>query len=72
MSTPKSVIKVGDKIRTWWQPAGSTILEILPYSGKYPAWFDVTLVLAAPNTKARKTEMPYHSSEFPDDHIEEN
>jgi hypothetical protein len=72
MSTPKSAIKVGDKIRTWWQPTGSTILEILRYSGKHPDWFDMMLVLTAPRTKAGKWEMPYNSSEFPDDHIEEN
>lgn len=55
-------MKVGDKIPTWFsdkEDGLSTILEIKPYTGIYPQWFNCVLVLTAPRTMARQTEMAY-------------
>jgi hypothetical protein len=59
--------KVGDKITTPFsdQPdKQSTIVEILPYRGKYPQWFNCVLVLTAPRTKKGTIEMAYENGEF--------
>lgn len=37
-----------------------TVLGVLPYIGKYPAFFNVVLVLSSPVTLSGKIEMAYN------------
>lgn len=54
--------KVGDKIPTWFSDRAdlhSTVLEVLPYEGKYPEHFSCVLRLTAPRTRRGSIEMAY-------------
>jgi hypothetical protein len=59
-------VKVGDDFRVWWETGRKSadghywlarVLEVLPYTGKYPQFFTCVLVLEAPRTKRGKLEM---------------
>lgn len=53
-------MKVGDLYPTWFSGEDhgcSTILAILPYTGRYPQWFNCVLRLTAPNTVRGWVEM---------------
>jgi hypothetical protein len=59
--------QVGDEIRVWWQTGRgnmATVLAVLPYTGKFPEWFDCVLRLSAPNTRRGWMEMAYRSSDY--------
>lgn len=52
--------KKGDRYHTWFsgrEDGMSTIIDVLPYHGKYPQWFTNVLVLSADRTKSGKLEM---------------
>lgn len=57
----------------WWdtgdgRPDGqhmARIIEVFPYTGKYPQWFSYVLRLADPNTRKGWTEMAIPSTEAP-------
>lgn len=56
------MIKIGDKILTWFSDSPdkmSTVINIKPYTGRYPEAFNVVLVLSAPRTNAGTIEMVY-------------
>jgi hypothetical protein len=60
-------MKVGALISTWFSrsPSGkSRILEILPYTGRYPQYFDCVLKVTAPATKQGYMEIAYNSNNF--------
>lgn len=38
-------MKVGDKVSVWWMPQGAAVIAILPYTGRYPQWFNCVLRL---------------------------
>ena len=42
-------MKIGDSITTFWGEA--KILDIYPYTGRYPKWFNCILKVTAPKTK---------------------
>lgn len=47
-------MKPGDRIPTWFSDeldGMSTVLEVLPYNGRYPQHFNCTLKLSAPRTR---------------------
>lgn len=49
----------GDRYHTWFsgrEDGMSTIIDVLPYRGKYPQWFSHVLVLSSSN-RSGKTEM---------------
>ena len=53
-------IQVGDQYPTWFSgnPSGmSTVLAVLPYTGKFREYFNATLRLSAPNTVRGWCEM---------------
>ncbi len=63
-ATDSLPVKVGDKITTWFsgrEDEQSTVVKVLPYHGKYPNWYDCTVVLTAPETKKGTLEMAYRS-----------
>ena len=43
------MIQPGDPIDTWWA-GDNTVIEVLPYTGRYPQWFNCVLKITAPNT----------------------
>jgi hypothetical protein len=56
------MIKVGDKIETWFSGRAdrmSTVLDIEPYSGRYPESFNCVLKLTALDTYRGFTKMAY-------------
>lgn len=56
--------EVGDKIQVWWRTDDNnraTILAVLPYTGKFPKFFNCVLRLTAPNTEKGYLEMAYKS-----------
>jgi len=60
--TLNNLPKVGDKIPTWFSDCPSlqsTVLEVLPYRGKYPEYFSCVLRLTAPRTRRGSLEMAY-------------
>lgn len=65
----KIMIKVGDKINVWWNAAGryeephnnATVLDVLPYTGKYKESFNCVLRLSAPSTYRGYIEMAYRA-----------
>jgi hypothetical protein len=62
---PMPTPKIGEKITTWFSDREdrlSTVLEVLPYTGKYVEMFDCVLRLSAPRTKAGSLEMAFDSS----------
>ncbi len=65
-TTKMAAVKKGDKIPTWFsdrEDGLSTVLGVLPYTGKYSQWFNCVLVLTAPRTRARQIEMAYNSKD---------
>ena len=61
MSGGKMKYKIGDRIVTWFSNEPdhkSTIIEIEPYRGKYPEYFNVTLRVTAPRTQHGWIELP--------------
>lgn len=55
-------LAVGDLYPVWWDtqsnpPNLARVLEIKPYRGRYPQFFDAVLRLTAPTTKLGWTEM---------------
>jgi hypothetical protein len=42
-------MQIGDSITTFWGEA--KILDIHPYTGRYPQWFNCVLKVTAPKTK---------------------
>jgi hypothetical protein len=60
------MIKVGDKIETWFSDQDdnmSTVLAVRPYTGRYTEFFNCELVLTAPRTKRGSIDMPYYDDE---------
>ena len=54
--------KIGDTILTWFSDSPdkvSTIIDIKPYTGRYPMAFNCVLVLSAPRTRKGTIEMVY-------------
>lgn len=48
------MITIGSKFETWFSGEAdgmSTVVDILPYTGKYTEYFNCVLVLTAPGTK---------------------
>lgn len=48
-----NMFKIGDKILTWFsdrEDGMSIIVDIQPYTGKYPELYDVVLEVTAPGT----------------------
>lgn len=62
------ILKVGGKIRVWWNTGEpnnmATVLKILPYRGHFTQFYDCVLVLPAPNTHRGTVEMAYNSSDY--------
>ena len=50
--------KVGECIAVWWG-SGGRVLEVLPYTGRYPQWFTCVLRLSAPTTKSGYVDMAW-------------
>jgi hypothetical protein len=61
----------GRKIKVWWETGEpdnmATILEVLPYTGRYPEFCDCVLKLPAPRTRRGWLEMAYNSKDFAHD-----
>ncbi len=58
--------QVGQTMTTWFSDRmdrRSTILEVQPYRGRYPQFFDCVLIFSAPRTKRGSLEMAYDSRE---------
>lgn len=47
-------MQVGDQLD------GRTVLEVRPYRGKYPQWFNVVLVITSPHTRSGRIERAYN------------
>lgn len=65
-------MKVGDKLKTWFSGSEdgiSRIIEIMPYHGAYPQFFDCVLKLSAQTTKRGWMEMAYNSKDWKHDSI---
>lgn len=54
MSAP---IKMGDKVQLWGEER--TVLEILPYRGRYPEHFNQTLKVTSPHTQSGTIELAH-------------
>lgn len=58
-------VKVGDLYPVWWTATErdasgrplARVFEILPYTGRYPQWFNAVLRLHAPNTRRGYADM---------------
>jgi len=43
--------KVGDTVPYWFAPEGTQVMDVRPYTGRYPQWFSAVVRLAAPRTR---------------------
>lgn len=60
-------VKEGDKVTSWFSDTPdmkSTVLKVLPYTGKYQGMFDAVLRLTAPRTKRGWFDMPVKIEEI--------
>lgn len=51
-------VRPGDQF-PWIGNDTRTVLGVLPYTGRYPQFFNVVLVLSSPHTHSGKIEMAY-------------
>jgi len=59
--------KIGEKMETWFSGRAdkmSRVIEVLPYTGKYPESFDCVLRLSAETSRKGYADMSWHSRNY--------
>jgi hypothetical protein len=52
------MVKPGDQIEHY--VSGARVIEVKPYCGRYPQWFNVVLVLSSTQTSSGRIERAYN------------
>lgn len=56
---PQYTYNAGDQF-PWGPDSTRIVLAVRPYTGKYPQWFNVVLVLSSPQTRSGTIEMVHN------------
>jgi hypothetical protein len=57
-------IAKGDQF-PWIEGKTRIVLDVLPYTGHYPHWFNCVLVLSSPHTVSGRIEKAHHDPALP-------